>query len=100
MQHGEALYGSGEKFGPLDKRGQLVHSQVEDALGVNTGLAYKNTPFAWSPGAGRGAWGILVHTPGLGPHGVVYPVGPHRSYAVVVDDEALDLVLFAADAPA
>jgi len=50
------VYGLGEKFGSLDKRGQLIHSQVEDALGVNTGLAYKNTPFAWSPGTGKGAW--------------------------------------------
>ena len=63
---GESVYGLGEKFGPLDKRGQLIHSQVEDALGVNTGLSYKNTPFAWSPGSGKGAWGVFVHTPGHG----------------------------------
>src|SRR5512137_574701 len=56
LASGEAVYGLGEKFGPLDKRGQLIHSQVVDALGVNTGLSYKNTPFAWSPGTGRGAW--------------------------------------------
>src|SRR5437660_4780820 len=58
LQSDEPVYGLGEKFGPLDKRGQLIHSQVEDALGVNTGLAYKNTPFAWSPGVGKGAWGM------------------------------------------
>ena len=29
------------------------------ALGVNTGLSYKNTPFAWGPGTGRGAWGAV-----------------------------------------
>ncbi len=38
LASGEPVYGLGEKFGPLDKRGQLIHSQVEDALGVNTGL--------------------------------------------------------------
>ena len=100
LASGEPVYGLGEKFGPLDKRGQLVHSQVEDALGVNTGLSYKNTPFAWSPGNGTGAWGLLVHTPGMVTHGVGHPDWSHRSYAVVVDDEALDVVLFAAESPA
>jgi alpha-D-xyloside xylohydrolase len=96
----EPIYGLGEKFGPLDKRGQLIHSQVEDALGVNTGLAYKNTPFAWSPGAGKGAWGAFVHTPGMVTHGVGHPDWSHRSYGVMVEDEALDLFLFAGDTPA
>ncbi len=100
LASGEPVYGLGEKFGPLNKRGQLVHSQVEDALGVNTGLAHKNTPFAWGPGTGSGAWGTFVHTPGMVTHGVGHPDWSHRSYAVVVDDEALDLFLFAADTPA
>jgi len=100
LASGESVYGLGEKFGKLDKRGQLVHSQVEDALGVNTGLAYKNTPFAWSAGLGRGAWGMLVHTPGMVTHGIGHPDWSHRSYAMVVDDEALDLVFFVADDPA
>ncbi len=100
LQSGEAVYGLGEKFGPLDKRGQLIHSQVEDALGVNTGRAYKNTPFAWSPGNGSGAWGTFVHTPGMVTHGIGHPDWSHRSYAVVVDDEALDLFVFAAATPA
>ncbi len=92
----EPVYGLGEKFGPLDKRGQLVHSHVEDALGVNTGLSYKNSPFCWSP---RG-WGILINTPATATHGVGHPDWSHRSYAVVVDDDALDLLLFVADSPA
>ena len=100
LASGEPVYGLGEKFGSLDKRGQLVHSQVADAQGVNTGLAYKNTPFAWSPGMGAGAWGTFVNTPGMVTHGVGHPDWSHRSYAVMVEDEALDLFLFAADAPA
>ncbi|HSN45308.1 MAG TPA: alpha-xylosidase, partial [Casimicrobiaceae bacterium] len=100
LASGEAVYGLGEKFGPLDKRGQLIHSQVEDALGVNTGLAYKNVPFAWGPGSGRGAWGVFVNTPGMVTHGVGHPDWSHRSYALLVEDEAIDLFLFAADAPA
>jgi alpha-D-xyloside xylohydrolase len=100
LASGEPVYGLGEKFGPLDKRGQLVHSQVDDALGVNTGLAYKTTPFAWSPGRGQGAFGIFLNTPGMVSHGVGHPDWSHRSYAVVVEDEALDVFLFAGDAPA
>ena len=100
LRSGEHIYGLGEKFGPLDKRGQLIHSQVEDALGVNTGLSYKNTPFAWSDGAGKGAWGIFINTPGMVTHGVGHPDWSHRSYALLVEDEALDLFLFAADTPA
>ncbi|HVO88554.1 MAG TPA: TIM-barrel domain-containing protein [Casimicrobiaceae bacterium] len=100
LRSGEAVYGLGEKFGPLNKRGQLVHSQVEDALGVNTGLSYKNVPFAWSPGAGHGAWGVFVHTPGMVTHGVGHPDWSHRSYAVLIEDEALDIFLLAGDTPA
>jgi alpha-D-xyloside xylohydrolase len=99
LTSGESVYGLGEKFGPLDKRGQLIHSHVTDACGVNTGLSYKNVPFAWSPGLGKGAWGVFVNTPALVTHGVGYPDWSHRSYAMLVDDEALDLFLFAADTP-
>jgi alpha-D-xyloside xylohydrolase len=100
LRSAEHVYGLGEKFGSLDKRGQLIHSQVEDALGVNTGLSYKNTPFAWSDGTGKGAWGTFIHTPGMVTHGVGHPDWSHRTYAVLVEDEALDLFLFAADTPA
>ena len=100
LASGEAVYGLGEKFGPLNKRGQLIHSQVVDARGVNTGLAYKNAPFAWSPGLGKGAWGLFVNTPAMVMHGVGHPDWSHRSYVVLVDDEALDLFLFAAATPA
>jgi alpha-D-xyloside xylohydrolase len=100
LASGEPVYGLGEKFGPLDKRGQLIHSYVVDALGVNTGLAYKNTPFAWCPGNGGGAWGLFVNTPGRVTHGVGYPDWSHRSYGLLVEDEALDVFLFAADTPA
>jgi alpha-D-xyloside xylohydrolase len=100
LTSGEPVYGLGEKFGPLDKRGQLIHSQVEDALGVNTGLAYKNVPFAWSPGSGRGAWGLFVHTPGMVTHGIGHPDWSHRSYACLIEDEALDLFIIAGETPA
>ncbi|MEP7208842.1 MAG: TIM-barrel domain-containing protein [Casimicrobiaceae bacterium] len=97
---GEPVYGLGEKFGPLNKRGTLLHSWVQDAMGVNTGLSQHEVPFAWSPGIGHGAWGLFVHTPGAVIHGVGHPDWSHRTYAIVVDDEALDVFLFAAETPA
>jgi alpha-D-xyloside xylohydrolase len=96
LASGEPVYGLGEKASSLDRRGQLLHSDVVDALGVNTGLSYKNVPFCWSP---RG-WGLFVNTPARVSHGVGYPEWSHRSYVVVVEDEALDLFLIAADTPA
>jgi alpha-D-xyloside xylohydrolase len=103
LESGAPVYGLGEKFGPLDKRGQLVSSWADDALGANGAGGYKNVPFAWSPGAstlpGR-AWGVFAHTPGGVMHGVGYPQWSQRSYVMIVDDEALDLFFFAADTPA
>ena len=85
-----AVYGLGEKFGQLNKRGQLVRGRTEDALGVNTELSYKNIPFCWSPDG----WGLLAHTPGVVRHGVGYAQWSHRSYVIEVEDDSLDLFLF------
>ncbi len=93
LESGAAVYGFGEKFGPLDKRGQLVRGRTEDALGVNTELSYKNIPFCWSPDG----WGLLAHTPGIVRHGAGYPQWSHRTLVLEVEDEALDLFLFAGD---
>lgn len=90
------VYGLGEKFGALDKRGQLVRGRTEDALGVNTELSYKNIPFCWS----ADGWGLLAHTPGIVRHGVGYPQWSHRTHVTEVEDEALDLFLFAGDGAA
>ena len=92
----ERIYGLGEKFGRLNKRGSLIHSYVEDALGVNTDLSYKNAPFAWS----SEGWGVFFHSPATVSHGVGYPQWSHRSYTVVIDEPRLDLFLFAGAGPA
>jgi alpha-D-xyloside xylohydrolase len=96
LRSGEPVYGLGEKFSALNRRGQLLDSRVADALGVNTGLSYKNVPFCWSPEG----WGVFVNTPGHVVHGVGHPEWSHRSYVAVVEDEALDLFLLAAASPA
>ena len=94
-----AIYGLGEKGSALNKMGQLVTSRVEDALGVNTDFAYKNTPFAWAI-ARNGCWGVLTHTTVDVHHGVGYAQWSNRSYVIVADEPQLDLFLIATDTPA
>jgi alpha-D-xyloside xylohydrolase len=89
----EPVYGLGEKWSSLNKRGQFVRSFNHDALGVNAELSYKNTPFAWSPNG----WGLFINTPAPVSHSVGYAVWSQRAYTVVVEDDELDLFLFTAD---
>jgi len=96
LRNGEHVYGLGEKFGPLNRRGQLITSWNEDALGVSREVSYKNVPFAWSPTG----WGIFVHTTSRTAHGVGYPQWSNRSYVLTIDDENLDLFIIAANTPA
>ncbi len=85
-----AVYGLGEKWGRLDRRGQLLRSFNQDALGVNAEASYKNAPFAWSPDG----WGAFVHTAAAVTHGVGYAPWSQRAYGIHVDSSALDLFLF------
>ena len=87
------VYGLGEKWGRLDKRGLRVRSWNEDALGVNAEVSYKNTPFAWSPSG----WGVFVHTPAPVTHGVGHPQWSQRTYGLHLEDGELDLFLLAGD---
>jgi alpha-D-xyloside xylohydrolase len=99
LASGEPVYGLGAQTATLNKRGQLVQSQVEPA-GASLSASGASAPFCWSPGPGGGAWGVYVHTPSRVLHGVGYPDWSQRSYGLVVDDEALDLVLIAGRDPA
>ena len=56
---GEAVYGLGERFGPLVKNGQTVEIWNEDG-GTSSEQAYKNVPFYLT---NRG-YGVLVDHPG------------------------------------
>lgn len=96
LESSEPIYGLGEKWSKLDKRGQLIRSFNHDALGVNAEISYKNTPFAWSPLG----WGVFVHTPAPVTHAVGYAPWSHRAYGVLVEDESLDIFLLAADSGA
>ena len=93
LETSEPVYGLGEKWGRLDKRGQLVRSYNHDALGVNAEVSYKNTPFAWSPGG----WGAFVHTPAPVTHSVGFAPWSQRAYGILVEDSSMDLFLLAGD---
>lgn len=88
----EPVYGLGEKWGKLDKRGQLIRSYNHDALGVNAEISYKNVPFSWSPNG----WGIFVHTPAPVTHGVGFAPWSQRAYGLLVEDYCLDLFILSA----
>lgn len=92
----EAVYGLGEKWGKLNHRGEHLRSFNHDALGVNAERSYKNTPFCWSP---RG-WGSFVHTPAAVSHSVGFAPWSQRAYVAFVEDQALDITLFAGQSPA
>lgn len=84
------VYGLGEKWGRLDKRGQIKRSYNHDALGVNGELSYKNTPFSWS----TIGYGLFVHTPYAVTHGIGFAPWSHRSYGLHVEGPHLDLFMF------
>ncbi|MEM7361128.1 MAG: alpha-xylosidase [Pseudomonadota bacterium] len=83
----DAIYGLGEKWGGLNKRGQLLRSYNHDALGVNAEISYKNMPFCWNP---RG-WGVFCHTPAPVTHAVGYAPWSNRSYCALIEDDYLDV---------
>ncbi len=92
LKSSEPVYGLGEKWSQLNKRGQLIRSFNHDALGVNAEISYKNTPFAWSPNG----WGVFVHTPAPVTHGVGFAPWSQRAYCVLIEDTALDVFILTA----
>jgi alpha-D-xyloside xylohydrolase len=79
---GEAVYGLGERFGPLVKNGQSVDIWNADG-GTSSEQAYKNVPFYLS---NRG-YGVFVNTPGP----VSYEVGSETVSRVQFSVEAQEL---------
>jgi alpha-D-xyloside xylohydrolase len=85
---GEKIFGCGESFTRLDKRGQKVVLWTNDANGVETGRMYKPIPFFMS---NRG-YGMFVHTsaPATFDFGASYG----NTTALMLGDDALDLFVF------
>jgi alpha-D-xyloside xylohydrolase len=87
----EKLYGGGESFTRLNKRGQKVIAWVRDAMGAQTSWMYKPVPvFVSSAG-----YGMFVHTSAP----VTFDFGHSfdRSNVIYSGDEFLDLFVFIGD---
>lgn len=89
---GEAIYGLGERFGPLVKNGQSIDIWNADG-GTSSEQAYKNVPFYLSS---RG-YGLLVNDPGH----VSFEVGSEAVERVqfAVPGEVLEYFVIAGPAP-
>lgn len=88
LQHGEKIFGCGESFTRLDKRGQRVNAWTRDAMGVQSELMYKPVPFFLSS---RG-YGMFVHTSAP----VTFDFGKtfDGHNAIYTGDENLDIFVF------
>jgi alpha-D-xyloside xylohydrolase len=84
----ERLYGCGESFTRLDKRGQLLHMWTRDAYSAQTPTMYKPVPFMLSS---RG-WGVFAHTAAP----ATFDLGRGHDGAAVLylADDVADLFLF------
>jgi alpha-D-xyloside xylohydrolase len=88
LAHDEKIFGCGESFTRLDKRGQKINAWTRDAMGVQNELMYKPIPFFMSS---RG-YGMFVHTsaPVTFDFGKTYD----RHNVIYSADESLDIFVF------
>ena len=89
----EAIYGFGETFGPLNKLGQTIDVNVEEALGAVTPRSYKSIPF-W---VSSGGWGAFLNhsarsTAWIGSRCVTH-------LQIAVDEPWLDMFVFVGSIP-
>lgn len=95
LDHDEQLFGCGEDFGPLAKRGTSQRLWMEEAFANTSPARYHPVPLVWS----TAGWGLLAHTTTA----VRFEVGSldHTALSIVVDDAfELDLVVLRGDTPA
>lgn len=88
LSPGEMLYGAGESFSELNKRGQKIVLWTHDAQGPEANLEYKPVPFFLS---NRG-YGMFVHTsaPATFDFGASYS----GANSLMLGDDELDLFVF------
>ncbi len=84
---GEAFYGFGERFTPLDKWGQELVLWATDSGSVSSHRSYKNVPFLMS----TAGYGLFVHSS----YPMVFRMGNESSisYSIHVADNRLDYFL-------
>jgi len=88
LSPGEKIFGCGESFTRLDKRGQKVVLWTDDACGVQNEGMYKPIPFFMSS---RG-YGVFMHTSTP----ITCDFGKHYNgvYSLMIGDDALDIFIF------
>ena len=84
----EKIFGFGESFTRLDKRGQRIVAFLRDAMGAQSPLQYKAIPFFLS----SKGYGMFVHTSAP----VTFDVGAEfdAHHTIYSGDELLDLFVF------
>ncbi len=87
----ECVYGFGEQFGRLDKVGQTIDVNMEEAFGTVTPRAYKNVPF-WVTTAG---WGVFANHDARLTAWIGSRSAPQLQ--VAVDDDWFDAFVFVGD---
>ena len=88
LQHDEKLFGCGESFTRLNKRGQHVVVYARDGMGTQNEYMYKPIPFFLS----SNGYGMFVHTSAP----VTFDFGKYYDAHNVIysGDESLDLFIF------
>ncbi|HSE23581.1 MAG TPA: TIM-barrel domain-containing protein [Pyrinomonadaceae bacterium] len=91
LQHDEKLFGCGESFTRLNKRGQHVVAYTRDGMGTQNEYMYKPIPFFMS----SNGYGMFVHTSAP----VTFDFGKYYDAHNVIysGDENLDLFIFLGD---
>ncbi len=88
LEPGEKIFGCGESFTQLNKRGQKIVLWADDANGVQSREIYKPIPFYMSS---RG-YGIFMHT--SGPITCDFGSYFHGVNSMMIGDDELDLFVF------
>ena len=88
LSPGEKIFGTGENFKGLDKRGQKVVLWIDDPNGVQNETMYKPIPFFMSS---RG-YGVFMHT--SSPVSLDFGRYFNGVMSLMIGDEALDLFVF------
>lgn len=96
LPFGVAVYGGGENYAGLNRRGMLLDMWNEDALGHNSDWCYKNVPFVWTPEG----YGVFINTPAYTRIGVGYQQWSNQSLCLDVHEAVLDLFFIFGDKPA
>src|SRR5215831_11987189 len=88
LQHDEKIFGCGESFTRLNKRGQRINVYTRDGMGTQNEFMYKPIPFFLS----SSGYGMFVHTSAP----VTFDFGKYYDAHNVIysGDEDLDLFIF------